>query len=41
MWVLPALGYIGVIFGFSFLTLAIGTSHSLSLISELKLTTFP
>jgi hypothetical protein len=28
MWILPILGYVGVILGFGFLTLAIGTSHN-------------
>jgi hypothetical protein len=28
MWILPALGYVGVILGFAFLTLAIGTSSN-------------
>jgi hypothetical protein len=31
MWVLPLLGYVGVVLGFAFLTLAIGTIHSLLL----------
>jgi hypothetical protein len=26
MWILPALGYVGVVLGFAFLTLAIGKS---------------
>lgn len=26
MWILPLLGYVGIILGFAFLTLAIGTS---------------
>jgi hypothetical protein len=29
MWILPLLGYVGVILGFGFLTLAIGTYHQL------------
>jgi hypothetical protein len=28
MWILPILGYVGVILGFGFLTLAIGTVPS-------------
>jgi len=31
MWILPLLGYAGVLLGFSFLTLAIGTSHPIPL----------
>lgn len=28
MWILPLVGYLGVFFGFSFLTLGIGKSQS-------------
>lgn len=40
MWILPLLGYTGVIFGFSFLTLAIGNHlcHSLFTIPAFVLT---
>ena len=35
MWILPLIGYLGLILGFSFLTLAIGTPP-LDTISSLK-----
>lgn len=28
MWILPLVGYTGILVGFCFLTLAIGTSHT-------------
>lgn len=28
MWILPVLGVVGLVVGFAFMTLAIGTSHT-------------
>lgn len=39
MWILPLVGYIGVILGFSFLTLAIGTYLSLGCIHNCNILT--
>jgi hypothetical protein len=32
MWILPLLGYVGIVLGFAFLTLAIGENMSIYLV---------
>jgi hypothetical protein len=32
MWILPLLGYVGIVLGFAFLTLAIGENMSVCLV---------